>query len=41
MSESVSLGTLKYTTLLEDIKPDYVILNGDRFDILSMVMYVY
>lgn len=36
MSESISLGTLKYTTLLEDIKPDYVILHGDRFDILSM-----
>ena len=36
MSESVSIGLLKYTTLLDDINPDYVILHGDRFDILSM-----
>jgi len=37
MSESVSFGLMKYTSILDDINPDYVILHGDRFDILSMV----
>jgi len=37
MAESISFGLMKYATLLNDIKPDYVIIHGDRFDILSMI----
>jgi UDP-hydrolysing UDP-N-acetyl-D-glucosamine 2-epimerase len=36
MAESVGFALIKYSSLLEEIKPDYVLLHGDRFDILSM-----
>lgn len=36
MAESVGFALIKYASLLEKIKPDYVLLHGDRFDILAM-----
>ena len=36
MPESVAFSMTKYPSLLEEIKPDKVILHGDRFDIISM-----
>jgi len=36
MAESVGFSLMKYASLLEEVKPDYVLLHGDRFDILSM-----
>lgn len=36
MSESVGFALIKYSSILEEIEPNYVILHGDRFDILSM-----
>tara|TARA_B100000902_G_scaffold364861_1_gene385211 strand:- start:5590 stop:6693 length:1104 start_codon:yes stop_codon:yes gene_type:complete len=36
MAESVGFALIKYASLLEEIKPDYVLLHGDRFDILPM-----
>lgn len=36
ISESIGFSMLKFTSVVEDIIPDYVILHGDRFDILGM-----
>ena len=36
MAESVGFSLIKYASLLEEVNPDYVLLHGDRFDILSM-----
>jgi len=36
MAESVGFSLIKFASLLEEINPDYVLLHGDRFDILSM-----
>lgn len=36
MPESVGFSLTKYASILEEIEPEYVILHGDRFDILSM-----
>ena len=38
MAESVALGISKFTSIFTAIKPDYVIVHGDRFDALSVAI---
>lgn len=38
MAESVALGISKFTSIFSAIKPDYVVVHGDRFDALSVAI---
>ena len=38
MAESVALGISKFTSIFTAIKPDYVVVHGDRFDALSVAI---
>ncbi len=38
MAKSTGLGTIEMATVLENLKPDYVVIVGDRFEMMSVTI---